>query len=83
MEENSKNILYAMAYPTLIMAIVVVIGAIICWMATTTLNAGETTNGLIMLMFGGTLAIAAVLYWDVATEIRLFRKDINDIKKLP
>jgi len=80
MNTDTKNVLYAMALPTTTMVLVIIIGAFIL---VTAKSLTDTTNTLVLTGMAGTLMIGAVLYWDIATEIRLFRKDINDIKKLP
>lgn len=89
MKEDTKQVLYATAFPTFIMGLTLIIGGMIMAIANGMLGAeGLVTvsaklQGLVLVAFAGTLMIGGVLYWDVATQIRLFRKDINDIKKLP
>jgi hypothetical protein len=83
MKEDTKQELYALAIPTIFMGLVLVIAGVVFYFSDVMIKAGQTTNGLVVLALGASIALGAVLYWDVATQIRLFRKDINDIKKLP
>lgn len=83
MKEDTKQVMYATAMPTVFMMLVLVIAAVVFYFSDVMIKAGQTTNGLVVLALGAIIALGSVLYWDMATQIRLFRKDINDIKKLP
>lgn len=83
MKEDAKSVLYAMAYPTTIMVLVLIMSGFVMYYGQKFFDIGETTTGFVIFMSGAILALGAVLYWDVSSEVRLLRKDINDLKKTP
>jgi len=83
MKPETRRLLNTMILPTLIAAIVVIIGIVVIEYASVFIETDRTVEGLTLLSFGGMLAIGAMLWWGIATEIQHIRMELNDMRKEP
>jgi hypothetical protein len=82
MNQESKTKLISIVFPIIITTLVVGIGIILLEYSGAFIDSGRTTDGLIVLNFGGILIITALLWWWNTVDIRLLRVEINEMKKL-